>query len=167
VRPNLRGILSALDVLSLALSPMALLGFLVLVIVTLDAFGAHVQMLQAIDADGMDASGRWMGFSSDGTMGTIQVEQPGADALWLVIYAKHYQASTLAQLQEGQTVSVRYTSPPQHEQKAILSAASAEVHAYTGYLSSTLWPMLACWLVLIVHPEVLFFGLERAQAKTP
>jgi hypothetical protein len=148
-----------LDVLAAVLSPLAIVAFLVLMIVLLDNFATHMRLLREIDQFGVDVTATWRGVSSDGSMGVVELPPVEGDYQGAVIYTKHYRAASLAGLQVGQAVQVRYTLPPEADFHAVLLDHIGEVRAYSGYLRELFWPLLFTWGILLLRPDFLYLGL--------
>lgn len=162
-----RSVIALLDQLAVILSPLALLAFLVFVIIVLDGFGQQVNFLQEIERYGVDTMGIWHGLSSDGKLASIELPQANSEVEWVVVYSKHYRLASLAALREGQLVRVRYTHPPQAEQRAVLLDYYDEVRAYHGYFSGQFWPLFVLWGLLVLRPEVLYLGLLSLDEILP
>jgi hypothetical protein len=156
----LKNILAKLDKLCLVLSPLALILFGITVIIILDGFGRHAQLLHDLDEDGMVVTGRWSGLSSNKEYASVQLDRPvnGFDRVFFP--AKYYRQETLAGLKPNQPVPLRVILPPEHEQTFVLQNAYDEVRAYTGYLDANLWLLLLCWVILAIRPDILLFGLS-------
>lgn len=154
----LKGPLTLLDGLCLILSPFAIIGFVVLVIVMLDSLGVHAQLLEAIEADGVDALVTWNGVSDDGKMAVLWLDPQNDPFESVIVDTRYYSRETLAQLKIGQPVRIRYVYPPKHEAEAVLLDSYAEVKNYRGYFTNLIWPFLVMWLIVIMHPETLFLG---------
>lgn len=163
---TLRALAGGLDVICLILSPFAILFFIVLMIIALDGFGEHVQFLSAIDHQGVEAVGRWTGYDPGDTLVAVELTPVHGTSEWAVVYTKYYSKETLAGLKYDQTVRVRYTTDPKLSGKAVLLDAYDQVKGYHGYITSVIWPLVICWLVVVIHPEFLFFALpDNAQKQ--
>lgn len=156
----LKQVLRTVDVFVLALSPMAILGFVVIAIIALDGFGTHVNFVRGLEQHGAIAAGTLYYDGADDP--TAVVELAGGQQEYLVLYMKYYSRDTLAALSDGQTVRVRYTAPPEHEYKAVLEDHYDEVRAYWGYLKEVIWVLAVCWFMLVLHPELLYLGFSAA-----
>lgn len=155
---SIRSLWGFLDVLCFFLSPLAIIGFIIFVIMILDGFGQHVQFLRALEQNGVETSGAWYPPSKPGGYAYIAFETEQNGQTGVVVSTKYYTRETLAALKKGQAVRVRYTHPPAYETKGVLLDAYGQVQVYTGYLSEILWPLLVSWAIVAVHPEFLYLG---------
>lgn len=156
----LKQVLRTVDVFVLALSPMAILGFVIATIIMLDGFGTHVNFVRALQQDGQLGSGTLYYDGPADTTAVVELDEP--DGEMLILYTRYYSPATLNSLAEGQTVRVRYTAPPEHEYKAVLEDHFDEVRAYWGYLKEVIWVLAVCWFMLVLHPELLYLGFSAA-----
>lgn len=147
-----------LDAAVFFVSPLAVLGFIIFSIMTLDGFGQHVQFLRGIDGHGLESVGAWNPPSSSGKYAYVAFDKEENGQTGVLVPVKYYCAETLAALQEGQKVRVRYALPPAYETKAVLVDEYHQVKGYTGYFTEVLWPFLVCWAVVAIHPEWLYLG---------
>ncbi len=154
-----------LDVLCFFLSPLAVVGFVIFAVITLDEFGQYVQFRQAIERDGVVSSGSWFGVDKDDVYGNVYFEEIENGYDFVFIPLKYYKPETLARIQKGQVVEVRYVFPPEHEIKGVLAGAFDEFASYTGYLGDNLWPLGLFWLIIIIRPEWLLISLVDHQQK--
>lgn len=156
--------LRLLDTLCMALSPLAVVGFVVVTIIVLDGFGTHVNFVRALQQDGQLGSGTLYYDGPADPTAVVELDEPGGEML--ILYTRYYSTATLNRLAEGQTVRVRYTSPPRHEYKAVLEDHFDEVRGYWGYLKDVLWFYAALWLIVVLHPDWLFLGLNPPGDST-
>lgn len=155
----LQNLLHGIDIFALALSPVAIIGFVFLTIIVLDGFGTHVNFVRTLEENGVVAEGTWYYDGGDDPTAVVELtSQPGE---YLVLYVKYYSASTLSSLKEGDMVRVRYTKPPEHEYHAVLEDHFAEVRGYWGYLKEMLWFYAFCWLMAVLHPDLLYLGFPQ------
>lgn len=157
----LRTIWSLLDVLIAVLSPMAIIGFVVLAIVALDGFGAHVQTLRTLEQHSAVTTGKWSPPSSVPGMAYVHFDQEQNGETGVIVYIKYYNKETLAGLREGQQVRVRYTYGPRVETRGFLVDEYAQVTGYVGYLTELFWPFLVCWLMVVIRPDFLYLGFSN------
>lgn len=163
-----RKVWAFLDMLCFALSPLAIIWFLIFAMVTLDELGQYVQFKRSIVRDGVVTYGTWSGADSDDAYAIVSFEKKENGYETLAIPLRYYSTETIFQLKEGQLVEVRYTFPPAHEMKGVLVSAYDEFDSYTGFITDNLWALALGWLVIIIRPEFLLLGLTKApfeQAK--
>jgi hypothetical protein len=160
--PVFSNIMSLADSILALASPFMILAFIVLMIMFLDAFGSHLQMLMALDQDGVVSTGRLSYYFPGDKYALVKfdTEENGRDGV--IVRTKYYSAATLSRLGDGQIVRVRYVYPPKHEGMAVFENAYDEVRHYTGYLTEFIWPFLISWLCIIFHPEILYLGLTES-----
>lgn len=154
-----------LDVYCFFLSPLAVIGFIIFVMITLNEFGQYVQFRQAIERDGVVSSGTWFGVDEDDVYGNVYFAEIENGYDFVFIPLKYYRPETLARIRKGQVVEVRYVYPPEHEIMGVLVSEYTEFSSYTGYLGDYLWPLGLCWLIVIVRPECLLLGLVDLPEK--
>ncbi len=154
-------ILGMLDVFALAVSPLAIILFIFLMIAVADGLGQHVQMIRALDQYGVVGTGVWQGVSSDGKLGSIEVAEDAGEPIWLPVYTKYYSSGALAGLQEGQRVRVRFVYQYGQETRAVLEDYYPDVRGYLGYITDYFWPILVSWLIIVAHPDFLYLGLAK------
>ncbi len=154
-----RNVWSFLDMLCFAISPLAVIWFLIFAIVTLDELGQYVQFKRSIERDGVVTRGTWSGVESDDVYAIVSFTRRENGYESVAIPLEYYSPDTLLHFVEGQVVEVRYTFPPAHEMKGVLLNAYDEFDRYTGFITDKLWALGLGWLVLIIHPEWLLWGL--------
>lgn len=156
----LKQVLRIADAFVMVLSPMAILGFVIIAIIVLDGFGTHVNFLRALEEHGTIAAGTLHYDGADDPTAVVEVD--GAQTEYHVVYLKYYSKDTLAALADGQVVRVRYTAPPVYEYRAVLEDHFDEVRAYWGYLKEVIWVLAVCWFMVVLHPELLYLGFTAA-----
>ena len=161
----LKWLLKWLDVYCFFLSPLAVIGFIIFSIITLNEFGKYVQFRQAIERDGVVSRGTWFGVDEDDIYGNVYFAEIENGYDFVFIPLKYYTPETLDRIRKGQVVEVRYVYPPEHEIMGVLVNEYAEFNSYTGYLTDNLWPLVLCWLIVIVRPEWLLLGLVDPPEK--
>lgn len=160
----LKNVWKVLDLFLYVLSPMVIIAFVVLCIVIVNGFGEHMDWLSALKEQNTLVEGTLGHFSEGDKMIFVNLDKElnGFDSL--VIYTRYYSAETLASLKEGQRVRVYCTVPPKYEARAALVDHFSEVQYYVGYFADLLVPFLLCWVVIVLHPDFLYLGLEDVPA---
>jgi hypothetical protein len=144
-------------------SPIALLMVLFLGIIAFDHGGQHLAFLRALADDGVEGSGVVGAYQPGDDAFVVQLDNPEEGWDYVFLYTKYYSAATLAGLEDGQRVSVRYPAHA-YDPHGVLAEGYDEVKRYGGFLQGVEWFLGAGLLVLLVRPEILFLGLNVDEA---
>lgn len=161
---DLKSLREEIDFWCSFLSPLACFLFLLFTLATLDLLGAHAQLVSALH-HGSLTTATWRGLSYDRDTGYLEFDHSLEEDPPSYIYTQYYSPATLAALQEGQSVRIRYTTDYRVGSESVLADAFDEVRVYTGWLAPYFWPLLISALVAIVRAEYLFAGLPTGPVE--
>jgi hypothetical protein len=165
MRKKLRSLLLFFDLTFLVISPIAVMIFLILLMIGIDYFGQHAQLLLALEKDGINSAGTIAAYDAGDDTFLVVFDQVENDQQNVFLYTKYYSNDTIRLLENDRRVKVRYLLPESGFSEAILLDAYDEVKNYTGHLKNLFWPMLVCVVSLIVQPEILYLGLDDLKTK--
>ena len=161
LRKYILAIKAFIDVLLLAISPMALLMLIVVVIMLPDNYGAHRRLREALEKTPQTAMATITNcYEEDRYCSAGCVDTDGQEHYCKLDW-RYYPEEIrvgLARLERGDMVTVRFA--PQAPNGEVVLAEHYEVFTeYKGYLYDLGIVGLVCWGILILHPEIMLFSL--------
>lgn len=151
----------ALNLVATVAAPLAILGFVFLLIPVVDAFATHVQFMRALERDGVARSGVWAGTISQGKTGSVTLSQE--ESLWVWLPMQYYSVETRAGLRDGRPVRVRYVPEGKFAMRGVLESSYPQVRSSVYYLREYFWPLAVLWLLIVLSPDFLFLGMPRVD----
>ncbi len=155
-------IIKILDAFLLLISPLAILMFVVGTIMALDGYSTHRDFLRRLAQNG--ATAQAIVERADETWVFVRFADPQGDPARVgLVRRSYYPAQVLAALQPGARLEIRYLLPI-FESQAVITDRMADVEGYWGFLWQPGILLLASWVVIILHPEPLFWGFVDLPA---
>ncbi len=156
-------VLRFFDLLLMAISPLMMIMFIIAVIMGMDYGGAHLRLLSRLEQKGQVTTGRIDYISIHGN--SLTVSLPGSDGSEIKGYLelKYYSEETIQSLAVGDEVTIRFV--PGLNDYPIDLALEEHLDQVRGYFSLALRQVLimalVSWVVIVIHPEVLFYGFGQ------
>ena len=157
----LKAVVHLLDGFLFILTPLIIILFIILVIVTLDNFGNHWALLRLMETDGEVVQGKMMDTydpaAEDETYLAVQfAAYYNPEEIGLVRIA-YYSEQQLSRLREGDPVEVRYL--PNEIETVVMLEQYFNPPANFFQLNKVNLILLAiCWLIIAWHPQMLYLG---------
>lgn len=136
-------------------SPLVIILFCVLIIISLDGYANHFQKVTHAETNYIISTGIWEYFHVDDTGGWIKIPDDRCMNT-LIIETKYYSSATLATLESGKEVRVRYSVP---DCTAYLEDYFYEFKYNLKGLQEFVPILLFCIIVLTLYPDFLYLGL--------
>lgn len=163
--PFSQRLLQLIDLFLISLSPLAILGFVIFLIIILSGLIEHVSLIQQYETQGRETTAKILyAPDPDSEYLLVKYNGTGGQVEDGYVRTRYYQPETIAQYREGQLLSV-YILPEQVEHEVIPVADFNEFRAYRGYWQGMWLPLLVSYLIVIVHPELLYLGLTDQRGK--
>lgn len=151
-----RSPLKILDALLFAFSPLAIIMFIVGVIVLLDRAGSHQDFLRRLEQNSAVAPAVVDQVEPDWVI--VRFTDPAqAEPRIGLVKPIYYPAALIAALKPGDALTVRYLTPAS-EGQAVLEDYYADLRGYWGFVWEPGILLLLSWLVIVRHPDFLFWG---------
>ena len=166
--PGWRGVSQFLSVALHFLSPLLLIGALIMGLILLDGYGAHRGMVQRMTEEGLETVGVISSVSLDHGWAFVNYEDAEGNARSGVLELRYYPADLGPRLAAGDSLAIRYLPPRvRSSDRVLLAGRLDEVRAYRGYLDPAgLIALGVCWAGVIAKPEILYLGfLERPEGS--
>jgi hypothetical protein len=147
--------------LSMAISPIALLLFIVGFIMLLDNHNAYQRLRGRLEQAPLTSTAT-ISFCAEESQYCFAdfTDSLGRERFGKIEW-KYYPAEATAGLEglePGDQISIRYASY-QYEERVVLAQYYPAFLGYKGYYYEEGGIMLACWLVLLFFPEIMLYGL--------
>jgi hypothetical protein len=158
IRAAVQSILRVGDVFLLAVSPLAILMFVVGLIVLADRAGEHNRFVRDLRA-GSVVNAEVTEVDQEEDLITVRYLAGGEERYGLLY--THYYPGAFEDLRAGQSVRVRIL-PQAYEARVAWEERFAQVEGYLGYAVEPGIILAIAWLVVVLHPEFLYLGYAEA-----
>jgi len=163
--PLSQGPLQFIDLFFMGLSPMAILGFVIFLIIILSSLIGHVSLIQQYETRGRETTAKILyAPDPDSEYLFVKYNGTGGQVEDGFVRTRYYRPETIAQYREGQFIQV-YILPERVEHEVIPVADFDEFREYRGYWQGIWIPLLVSYLIVIVRPELLYLGLTDRGGK--
>jgi len=168
VRSILKWIPRLFNVFLMLISPMVYLLLIVGFIMTLDTIGSHRRMVEKLEEVPHTTEAVITSCYEDGRYCFVEfVDENGIERYGKLdwIYYPEDTTDWLATLERDDVVNVRYADY-RFEENVVLVEYYARFLNDKSHLIQNGGIVLVCWLILIIHPEVLLVLLTDNMGKT-